>query len=84
MVAQTQMQINDDVVLDRLNAAMDAFDEDDIQKMKEINATIPLPSTVAKQMKAYMSKEDILDLGYDLSLANAELGEDWLNEPTTI
>lgn len=73
-------QISDDVFLDRLNDALDAFEAGDEKKVKEITKTIPLPPEVAKRIKSYMSKTSLHNLGFDMSLVEAELGKDWIDE----
>lgn len=75
------MELSEDVFYERFDAMMEAFKNDDEEKMKAIAATIPLPPELAMQRRSYMSKEDILDLGYDMSLVEAEYGKDWYEAP---
>ncbi len=76
-----KVDIDDDAFSDRLDAILDAFTNEDYAKVKEIAGTILLPPDLAMQRKRYMSKEDILDLGYDMSLVEAKFGKDWYEKP---
>jgi hypothetical protein len=72
-----QLELSEDVFCDRMDALLDAFNNKDQAKVKEIARTIPLTPEVALQRKHYMSKEDIIELGFDMSLVEARLGKDW-------
>lgn len=72
-----KLEISDDVFYDRFDAMLAAFKEGDYDKGREIAHGIPLPPSVAMQRRSYMSKADIIELGYDMSHVVAEYGEDW-------
>ncbi len=74
-------ELGDDVFFERFDALMKAFKSGDDAQAAEIARTIPLTPGVALQRRRYMSKEDIIDLGFDMSLVEAELGKDWYEAP---
>ncbi len=76
-----RMELDEDVFYDRFEAMLDAFKKGDDAKVTEIARTIPLPPAVAMQRKRYMSKAAILDFGFDMSLVEAEFGENWYERP---
>lgn len=73
----TMAGLSEDEFLDRLDAAMKASRDKDTAKYEEIIRTIPLTPDVVRQRKSYMSKEEIIDLGFDMSFVETELGKDW-------
>ncbi len=79
MTANTH--ISDEVFLDRLEDLLDAFESKDDARVKKIASTIPLTPAIALQRKHYMSKSDIVNLGFDMSLVEEELGIDWYEKP---
>ncbi len=79
MTANTH--ISEDVLLDRLTELSHAILNKDYARTKEIAGTIPLTPAVALQRKHYMSKSEILNLGFDMSLVEEELGSDWYEKP---
>ncbi len=72
--------LSDEVFYERFSKLLDAFRNDDDAAYQEIAATLPLPPIIAKRAKHYMTKEDILECGWDMSLVVAELGEDWYEQ----
>ena len=77
-------EMSDDVFYERLNAMLDAFACDDFAKARKIAGGLKLPPKLAMQRRSYMSKEDILALGYDMSLVEAKYGKDWYEAPETV
>jgi hypothetical protein len=75
-----QLELSEEVFCDRMDALLEAFMKKDHDKVKEISRTIPLTPEVALQRRSYMSKEDIVELGFDMSLVEAKLGKDWYEE----
>ncbi len=76
-----EMELSEEVFYDRFEAMLDAFQKGDCARADEIARGIPLPPAVAMQRKHYMSKTDILAFGFDMSLVEAECGEDWYEKP---
>lgn len=76
-----KLELTEDEFYDRFDAALAALNAGDDAKADEIAHTIPLPPEVAMQRRRYMSKEDILELGFDMSHVIAEYGEDWYEKP---
>jgi hypothetical protein len=51
----------------------------DEEGYSKLTLSIPMPPYLAKLMKEYMGKEFLLEGGYNLSEAEAEFGENWLD-----
>ena len=64
-----------DNLTDRYMAALDA---DDVDTMREIAGQIKISPGMAQAAVRNMGKEAFLELGYDLSRVESELGQDWL------
>ncbi len=79
-----QMELSDEVFYERFERLLDAIENDDFEKAREIAGGIPLPPELAMQRRSYMSKEDILELGYDMSLVEAKYGKDWYEAPRSV
>ncbi len=79
MTANTH--ISDEEVLDRIMELSNAMLRHDFDRAREIAGTIPLTPSVALQARHYMSKSEIVNTGYDMSLVEEELGADWYETP---
>lgn len=79
-----QMELSDEVFYERFNRLLDAIENDDFEMVHEIAGTLPLPPELAMQRRSYMSKEEILEFGYDMSLVEAKYGKDWYDAPRAV
>lgn len=61
--------------------ASSAFQRGDMDEYVRISKTLPIDAKVAKAFKQTYGKDFILNSGYDLTEANLEWGEGWLDEP---
>lgn len=73
--------LHDDAVGEKINLFADLVLSGEYEKAQKVAVTIPLLPERAKLRKRLFGKEHLIEDGYDLSLANAEYGENWLNEP---
>ncbi|MDL2285510.1 hypothetical protein LJB93_02055 [Desulfovibrio sp. OttesenSCG-928-F07] len=64
-----------DNITDRYMAAMECNDE---KTMRELASQIKISTGMALAAIQNMGKEAFLELGYDLSCVEKELGADWL------
>lgn len=62
-------------------AHLEAIALGDKEKEMEIGKQIPMAPHCAKTYKSMYGKEALLEAGFNLSEANAEYGEGWLDEP---
>lgn len=84
MSAQTEEVIDDmsdEVFFERFDRMLDAFENEEFAKAKEIAGGLKLPPDLAMRQRSYMSKEEILDCGYDMSLVEAKYGKGWYEKP---
>ncbi len=79
-----QMELSDEVISERFDRMLDAIESGDFIKARKIAGGIPLYPELAMQRRSYMSKEEILELGYDMSLVEAEYGKDWYEAPRSV
>ncbi len=79
-----QMELSDEVFYERFDRLVDAINSNDLDGARKIAHGIPLPPELAMQRRSYMSKERILDLGYDMSLVEAKYGKDWYETTETV
>lgn len=66
-----------EVILDAIYAANRAGNEDEAQRLM---IELPLAPGMAQIAKELYGKEYLIENGYNLSEANMEFGDDWLNE----
>ena len=61
------------------NRALDLLDAGDREGYTRLIRTAPLPPYLAKVMKEKMGADFLINGGYNLSEAEAEFGQGWLN-----
>ena len=61
------------------NKAFELLDAGDREGFSRTLRTAPLPSYLAKVMKEKMGADFLINGGYNLSEAEAEFGQGWLN-----
>jgi hypothetical protein len=77
-MTQTKEQIHEDLLLwDHVLALEKAGKKEEALEFRKKH--IPLPAWGAKVMKKFLGAEYVRNSGYDLSLAEARFGKDWLN-----
>jgi hypothetical protein len=62
-----------------IDAANEASGRGDYEEMVRVSKMLPLPPYLAKAVKEMHGKGYLLNLGYDLSEAEAEYGAGWLD-----
>jgi len=75
---QTQTMTLDEK-LDISNRALDLLDAGDREGYTRLIRTAPMPPYLAKVMKEKMGADFLINGGYNLSEAEAEFGQGWLN-----
>ena len=75
---QTQTMTLDEK-LDISNRAFELLDAGDREGFSRLLRTAPLPPYLAKVMKDKMGADFLINGGYNLSEAEAEFGQGWLN-----
>jgi hypothetical protein len=79
-MAQTREQIHEGLQLRlQIIALEDAGKYEEAQALRK--AKIPLPPYTAKLIRDQIGVEYLRNSGYDLSLAEAKFGKDWLDRP---
>jgi hypothetical protein len=68
-----------DEKLDISNRALDLSDAGDREGYTRLIRTAPMPPYLAKVMKEKMGADFLINGGYNLSEAEAEFGQGWLN-----
>ena len=63
-----------------LDASLAANDRGDYAEEKRLLRSLPIEPITAKVAKRMYGKQYLLDEGYDLSHANEEYGEGWLDK----
>ena len=61
------------------NKALDLLDAGDREGYNRLMKTAPLPPYLAKVLKEKVGADFLIDAGYNLSEAEAEFGQGWLN-----
>ena len=77
-MAQTQTMTLDEK-LSISNRALDLLDAGDREGYNRLMKTAPLPPYLAKVLKEKVGADFLIDAGYNLSEAEAEFGQGWLN-----
>ena len=68
-----------DEKLDISRRAFELLDAGDREGYSRLLRTAPLPPYLAKVMKEKVGADFLIDAGYNLSEAEAEFGQGWLN-----
>ncbi len=69
-------------LLDAAEAFFEALKRDaPAEEIRDIIKDVSIPPRKARRLKQRFGKEFVLGLGFDLSKANSEFGEGWLDEP---
>jgi hypothetical protein len=62
---------------DELQAAKDRNDEPEVDRLTRL---LPMVPYIVRAFKRVYGKEAVLEVGFDLTQANLEYGEGWLDE----
>jgi len=68
-----------DEKLDISRKAFELLDAGDREGYHRVMKTTPLPPYLAKVLKEKVGADFLIDAGYNLSEAEAEFGQNWLN-----
>lgn len=76
---EVRAKMNDEllVILDIL----EALEAGDHEKLREVGPRLPIDPIWARGYKRMFGKEALLAAGFNLSEANKEMGEGWIDEP---
>lgn len=72
-------QLTREQKMDIIDKSLDADERGDHEEANRLMLQLPVPPYLAQIFKEVWGKDFLLEGGYDLSLAEAEYGKNWLD-----